>query len=88
MLLKPGKSPQTSDDYSPITLLFSFGKAFERCIRHLEEKCLLNSSQFSFRAGWSTEETVNRVTDGINTELENNAVVAAFLHQSLLGRSS
>jgi hypothetical protein len=53
-LPKPGKDPKWPQNLHPISLLSSKGKVFEKVIleivkRHIEERNLLNASQFGFR---------------------------------------
>jgi hypothetical protein len=54
-LVKPGKDPKFPQNLRSINLLSTIGKLFEKIIlkivhRHIEERGLLNSSQFGFRA--------------------------------------
>jgi hypothetical protein len=58
-LPKPGKDSKFPQNSRPISLLSSTGKVFEKVTleivkRHIEERKLLNASQFGFRARHST----------------------------------
>jgi hypothetical protein len=58
-LPKPVKDPRFPQNLRPITLIFTTGKLFEKVIlqllqKHIEERGMLNASQFGFRALHST----------------------------------
>jgi hypothetical protein len=58
-LLKPGKDPTVPQNLCPISLLHIKGKLSEKVIlkivqRYIEEKGLLNASEFGFHAHHST----------------------------------
>jgi hypothetical protein len=58
-LPKPGKDPKFPQNLCPISLLSTTGKLFEKLIlkaisKHIEERDLLNASQFGFWADHST----------------------------------
>jgi hypothetical protein len=58
-LPKPGKDPKFPPNLRPISFLSTAGKLFEKLIlriiqKHIEERNLLNTSQFGFRANHST----------------------------------
>jgi hypothetical protein len=62
--------------------LFTTGKLFEKVIlkivqRYIEEKCLLNASQFGFCACHSTTFQCMRPTDHLTLNFSNNMSMAA-----------
>jgi hypothetical protein len=64
-LPKPGKDPKFPQNLSPINLLSTTGKIFEKVIlkilqKHIDERGLLNASQFGFRARHSTTLQCNK----------------------------
>jgi hypothetical protein len=79
---KPGKDPKFPLNLRPISLLSTTGKLFEKVIlkivqRHIEERGLLNASQFSFRAPHSTTLQCVRLTDHVFLNFNNNISTAA-----------
>jgi hypothetical protein len=75
-LPKPGKDP--------IRLMSITGKLFEKVIlnivqKHIEERGLLNASQFGFRARHSMELQCMRLTDHVILNFNNNMSTAAVL---------
>jgi hypothetical protein len=75
-LPKPSKDPKFSQNVRLISLLSTTGKLFEKFIlrilqRHIEERGLLNASQFGFRARYSTT-----LTDHITLNFNNNMSTA------------
>jgi hypothetical protein len=75
------KIPST---FTFIRLLSTTGKIFENVIlkivqRHIEERCLLNASQFGFRARHSTELQCIRLTDQVTLTFNNMSTAAVFL---------
>jgi hypothetical protein len=82
ILPKPGKNPKFPKKLRPINLLSTTGKLFEKLIpkiihRHIEEKNLLNASQFGFRARHSTTLQCMRLTDHVSLNFNNNMSTAA-----------
>jgi hypothetical protein len=66
-LPKTGKDFKFPQNLRPISLLPTTGKLFEKAIleflrKHIEEKGLLNASQFGFRARHSTTLQLMRLT--------------------------
>jgi hypothetical protein len=81
-LPKPGKDPKFPQNLRPISLLSTTGKLFEKVIlkivqRHLEDRDLLNASQFGFRARHSTTLQCMRLTDHVTLHFNNNMSTAA-----------
>jgi hypothetical protein len=67
-LPKPDKDPKLPPNIRPISLMPTTGKLFEKVIlkiaqRHIEDKGLLNASQFGFRVCHSTTLQCMRLTD-------------------------
>lgn len=80
---KPGKDPTTPEGFRPITLLNNMGKLFERIIKtildqHLENINFLNSKQFGFRKGYSTEKAVLSATNTIEQFTQKNTLTAVI----------
>jgi hypothetical protein len=68
MLSKPDKDPKFPQNLRPISLLFTTSKLFEKVIlkmvqRHIEERGLLNTRQFGFRARHITTLQCMRLTE-------------------------
>jgi hypothetical protein len=77
-LPKPGKNPKSPQNLRPINLLSATGKLFEKVIlnivqKHIEEKSLLNASQFGFRARHSTTLQCMRLTDHVTGHLNGSS---------------
>jgi hypothetical protein len=84
MLLKPGKDPKFPQDLRTISLLSMMGKLFEKVIlqilqKHINERDLLNASQFGFRACHSTTLQCMRLTDHVTFNFNNKMSTAAVL---------
>jgi hypothetical protein len=67
---KQGKDLKFPQNLGPISLLPTMGKLFEKVFlkivqRHIEDKVLLNASQFGFRARHSTTLQCMRLTDHV-----------------------
>jgi hypothetical protein len=84
-LPKTGKDPKFPKNLCPISLLPTTGKLFEKVIlqflkKHIEEKGLLNASQFGFHARHSTTLQLMRLTDLVTLNFNNKmSMAAAFL---------
>jgi hypothetical protein len=81
-LPKPGKDPKFPQNLRPISLLPTTGKLFEKVIlqslkKHIDEKGLLNASQFGFRARHSTTLQLMRLTDHVTLNFNNKMSTAA-----------
>jgi hypothetical protein len=81
-LPKPGKDHIFPQHLRPINLLSTTGKLFEKVIlkmveRHLEERDLLNASQFGFPARHTTTLQCMRLTDHVTLNFNNNMSTAA-----------
>jgi hypothetical protein len=85
MLPQPGKDPKFPQNLCSISLLSKTGKPFEKLIlktvqRYTEEKCLVNASQFGFRARHTMTLQCTRLTDHVTLNFHNNMqTVAVFL---------
>jgi hypothetical protein len=83
-LPKPGKDSKLPKNIRPISLLPTTGKLFEKVIlkivQHIEDKGLLNASQFGFRARHSTTLQSMRLTDHVTLNFNNKVSTdAVFL---------
>jgi hypothetical protein len=81
-LPKSGKDPKLPQDLRPVSLLLTKGKLFGKVIlkivqRHIEEKGLLNPSQFGFRARHNTTLQCTRLTDHLTLNSNNKMSTAA-----------
>jgi hypothetical protein len=81
-LAKPGKDPKFPQNLRPISLLPTTGKLFEKVIlkavqRHIEDKGLLNASQFGFRARHSRTLQCFRLTDHVTLNFNSKMSTAA-----------
>jgi hypothetical protein len=81
-LPESGKDPNFPQSLRPIILLSTTGKLFEKVIlkivqRHIEERSLLNASQFGFRARHTTTLQCMRLTDQVTLNFNNNMSTAA-----------
>ncbi|PNF42024.1 hypothetical protein B7P43_G12302 [Cryptotermes secundus] len=81
-LPKPGKDPKFPQNLRPISLLSTTGKLFEKVIlkflrKHIEERGLLNASQFGFRARQSTTLQCMRLADHVTLNFNNKMSTAA-----------
>jgi hypothetical protein len=81
-LPKPGKDPKFLQNLSPISLLSTTGKLFEKVIVKIvqwytEEGDLLNASQFGFRARHGTTLQCMRLTKHITLNFNNSMYTAA-----------
>jgi hypothetical protein len=81
-LPKPGKDPKFPQNLRPISLLSTTGKLFEKVIyniiqKHINDRNLLNASQFGFRARHSTTLQCMRLTDHVTLNFNNKLSTAA-----------
>ncbi|PNF26942.1 hypothetical protein B7P43_G14042 [Cryptotermes secundus] len=81
-LPKPGKDPKFPQNLRPISLLSTTGKLFEKAIlkflhKHIEERDLLNASQFGFRARHCTTLQCMRLADHVTLNFNNKMSTAA-----------
>ena len=79
-VLKPGKPPNNTTSYRPISLLSVLGKLFEKLLlplfqAHLEDNQILPSFQFGFRKSRSTVHQLVRVTESIKTNINTKKSV-------------
>jgi hypothetical protein len=78
-LPKIGKDPKFPQNLRPISLLPTTGKLFQKVIlqslkKHIDEKGLLNASQFGFRGRHPTTLQSMSLTDHVNNEMSTAAV--------------
>jgi hypothetical protein len=83
-LSKPDKDPKFPQNLRPISLLSTTGKLCEKLIlraiqKHTEERNLLNSSQFGFRADHSTALQYMRLEDHVTLNFNNNNMSTAAM---------
>jgi hypothetical protein len=85
-LPKPDKFPKFPQNLRSISLLSSTGKVFEnvilKIVRHIEERNLLNASQFGFRSHYSTTLQCMRLADHVTLHFNHNtsmSTAAVFL---------
>jgi hypothetical protein len=82
-LPKPGKYPKFPQNLCPISLLSTTGKLFEKVIlkivqRHIEDKSLLNASQFGFHARHSTTLQRMRLRNHVTLKFNNEMSLAVI----------
>lgn len=84
-ILKPNKSPSDSSSYRPIALSSVMLKISEHLVKNrlewfIESKNILSESQFGFRRGKSTLDSLGIFVTDIRLALSSNySIVAAFL---------
>jgi hypothetical protein len=76
------KDPKFPQNLRPISLQSTTGKLFEKVIlkilpKHIDERGLLNASQYGFRAGHSTTLQCTRLTDHVTLNFNNKMSTAA-----------
>jgi hypothetical protein len=81
-LPKPDRDPRFPQFLRPISLLSTTGKLFEKVIlkflqKHMDERGLLNASQFGFRARHSTTLQCMRLADHVTLNLNNKMSTAS-----------
>lgn len=87
-ILKPGKSPSDPSSYRPIALSSTLAKVTEHLIKNrlewlVESKGLLASSQFGFRKGYSTMDSLSIITSEIRLAFsKSESVIGVFLDVS------
>ena len=66
------------ENYSPISLLPTISKIFERVIHdYFNSNNLLAAQQYGFRSQHSTEYAAVKLVDHTNTEIENQKIPSA-----------
>jgi hypothetical protein len=84
-LPKPFKDPKFPKNLRPIIILSTTGKLYDKVIlkilqKRIEERCLLNASQFGFRVRHSTTLQSMTLTDHVTLNFNNKiSAVAMFL---------
>lgn len=84
-ILKPGKNPSDPNSRRPIALSSVLCKVMERLIKHrlewfVESNCILSKTQFGFRKGVSTSDSLSiLVSDIYSSYKEKQFLVAVFL---------
>jgi hypothetical protein len=78
---KPGRDSKFPQDLCPISLVSTAGKLLEKVIlkivQKIEERGLLNASQFGFRAGHSTALQCTRLSNHATPNFNKNMSTAA-----------
>ncbi|XP_047041608.1 uncharacterized protein LOC124645775 isoform X1 [Helicoverpa zea] len=84
-ILKPGKNPKDSSSYRPIALSSVLAKIMENLIKNrlewfLESKGILSPSQFGFRRGMGTLDSLSIFVSDVRIAFsKNESVVGVFL---------
>lgn len=83
MIQKPGKPPNETTSYRPISLLPIISKLFEKLFLKrlkpiIERKALIPTHQFGFRNQHSTVDQVHRIISNIERSLEEKKVCSAI----------
>lgn len=83
MIPKPGKPPNETTSYRPISLLPVLSKVFEKLLVKrinpiIESRHLIPNHQFGFRTQHSTIDQVHRITDVIEKALEEKKVCSVI----------
>lgn len=83
MILKPGKPPNETASYRPISLLPIISKVFEKLLVKrlnaiIERKNLIPNHQFGFRNKHSTIDQIHRITQVIEKALEEKRVCSTI----------
>jgi hypothetical protein len=81
-LPKPGKDPKYSQNLRPISILSTPDELFEKVIlkalqKHVDERGMLNASQFGLLARQSTTLQCMRLTDHMTINFNNKISTAA-----------
>jgi hypothetical protein len=82
-LSKPGKDPKFPPNLRPNSLLSPMGKLFEKVIlqlvqKQIEERGMVNASQFGFRARHSSTLQCMRLTDHVTLNFNNKMSTAVM----------
>lgn len=82
MILKPDKPSYQASSYRPISLLPVLSKVFEKVLLSriniiIERQKIIPNHQFGFRSNHSTIDQVHRITNEIETSLENKQICSA-----------
>lgn len=84
-VLKPHKNPRESCSYRPIALSSTIGKVLEHLVKNrlewfIENRRILAESQYGFRKGRSTMDSLNIITSDIRLALSKNEhLIGCFL---------